>query len=381
MFEEITKLTREEFSDAELTLELADIFEKHGFSGLKYRQLMLKKLTFEQMNSAGFKALRSKAWFWEAVAMLRLDTLKLLLSEAKDRELPVLLMKGTALSFQLYSNPGLRPCIDIDVFIKEEQIAEFLELLQHLGFKTDFTGEKSVICSQFNATKFTDCGHPIVLDVHYQINNQAEYARYFKFPEMYANSVSVTGISSEARALSLGDAYILACIHLQGHYAVGEPIKRVWLYDIHLLLQAMDIEHQKHVLKLIDSTSVDNICAYWTHVVSSHFKTKIPDILQEKLDDIVRQNPGRFLNDVSSVMQLWSQFYYLENMRSRLIFLRQLFCPPKKYMRTKYPESKLWVGFLYLRRIITGFIKIIFKKGGYFKARWSYSLRRAQPCE
>jgi hypothetical protein len=52
---------------------------------------------------------------------------------------PVIVQKGGALTFTLYSNPGQRPLRDIDLLVKEEQIDLAERCLEGIGFHRDTT--------------------------------------------------------------------------------------------------------------------------------------------------------------------------------------------------------------------------------------------------
>ena len=52
----------------------------------------------------------------------------------------------------------------------------------------------------------------------------------------------IPDIGSHAYGLGIADAFVLACMHRNGHLAQGEPERLIWLYDIYLMLKQMDVE-------------------------------------------------------------------------------------------------------------------------------------------
>jgi len=360
-FEGLDKLASEAFSVDELTPQLIELADQHGFTALLYERFRLANQSQAEINSLDAQSLRAKAMLWEALAIVRKDALKLLLHEAQVRGLSIVLFKGAALAYQLYKSPGLRPSVDIDLYINEDQLSNIVKLLCSLGYDVEPIAEKSMICFQFCASKTSNTGHTVVLDVHYRINNQAEYEGLFEFSKVLANSVSIPEIDPAARGLCYAEAYVLACVHLQGHYALGEPIKGIWLYDIHLLLQKMNPAEQGYLVEFIDTTSVERVCARWTQVTKHYFRTEVPSALQHSLANAVQQKQGKLPNRINPVKQLWDQFYFLANTRARLVFLKQLFIPSKQRIRDKYPNSKLWMPILYFRRIVTGLLQRLAK--------------------
>ena len=360
-FQGFDKLSYSDLSVDSITPELITCFETHGFIGLKYEELRKTKLINPELESSNIQNLRTKTFLWAAVAIVRLEILRELLIEANNRNISMLLFKGAALGYQIYNSPTERPCCDIDIFIDENQRNDVIKLLLSMGYKVDLVQETSMLCYQFSASKESESGHVVVLDIHYRINNQAEYEGLFQFSNVLSKSVNIPDIHPYAKGLCLADAFVLACVHLQGHYALGEPVKGIWVYDIHLLIQAMTVSDQENVVKYSENTSVWRICAYWTQVAQVHFDTKLPIKLQQKLFDTEKQETDPIQNNVNPVKLLWDQFYYLSNNKNRLRFLKELFLPPRQSIRDKYPNSKLIMPILYIRRAFNGLIKRISK--------------------
>ena len=200
-----------------------------------------------------------------------------------------------------------------------------------------------------------------MLDVHYQINNQAQYAGWFDFQNLLAQAVNIPSISGSARGLSLAHAYVLACVHLQGHFANGEPIKAVWLYDIHLLLQKMSEADQNLARQFIETCQLGVVCAPWTDLSVTLFETQIPVLLKDYLAEVEQSNQASLSHGANPVRQLWAQFYYLPSASARFKFLRQLFFPASQRIRDKYPNSKLCMPILYCRRAIGGLLNRLAK--------------------
>jgi hypothetical protein len=356
-FEGFDALANDVVSVDQLTPQLIEFLDKQGFVGIHYQRFDGLQLSQGQLACANFRELRLKAHLWTAVAMVRLEALQLVLCEAQAQGISVLLLKGAALGYQIYESPGLRPGVDIDVYIDKKQIDQVVGLFTALGYDVDATHEESQICFQFCAVKMTDGGQAIVFDVHYQINNQAQYAALFDFQSLLSNSLEIPSISGSARGLSMAHAYVLACVHLQGHFSQGEQIKAVWLYDIHLLLQKMTRADQKLVLQFIEISQLGAVCARWTEVSLHWFEADMPDMVKDYFAGVAKQHKSSCLNGVNPVRQLWDQFYYLSSTRARFDFLKHLFFPASQRIRDKYPNSKLSIPILYGRRAISGLFK------------------------
>lgn len=326
---------------------------QHGFAGLVYTQLAKRP---DWQNTPSYKKLRQATIISEATAQVRLDELQVLLQMTQQRQLSMLILKGAAFAHQIYQSPGLRPSSDIDLYIDEAKTSEYIAVLTELGYEVVEPKNNSLISFQFSATKVSNTGHTLVLDLHTRINNQAQYERFFDYLVMFDNSIKLPQISPDAQTLCFADAIAFACVHLQGHLLQGDPIKGVWLYDIHLLLQAMSEQDEVRFVTMLNAQTngndLGNVCCYWVDLVESLFATQVPSRLQVCLSDYSASDNASAINPIRL---LWNQFVYLPNSKSKWLFIKQLFIPEPQRIYDKYPDSALWLPLLYVRRAITGF--------------------------
>lgn len=350
LFPELAQIIKPKVSLGDISQDFINSAIRHGFSGLLYERLRQS----HQVQTVGQQDLRKKALISEATALVRLEALAELIVNAQMRGLLMLLMKGMHFAYQLYSSPGQRVSSDIDIFIDQSQVPEFGSLLSELGYEANIPLEESMISFQFTAMKVSNTGHTIVLDVHYKINNQAEYEGLFEFSKIFKRAVRVPEICEHAKALCFADAYTYACVHLHGHHLLGDPIKAIWLYDIHLILEAMTEEDQTGAIEILGSGSIGGVCKYWTNIVVDNFSTRLPPKLKQSLSEL----PQLAIKDsvsVNPVKLLWDQLVFLPDSRARLTFLRQLFIPSEQRVREKYSDSNAWLPILYFRRALSGF--------------------------
>ena len=322
---------------------------KHGVTGLLQKQLRTKHI-----DKSAIDSLRKNVMRQEAIGMVRTEALQQLSSESNKQGIAFMLLKGMALGYQVYDSPGLRPCTDVDLMIREQDIDVVKRLLTNIGYGISEQDGTSLICYQFTAYKDSDTGQPIVLDVHYQINNRAEYARLFTFEELYERSVDIPQIFPGTRALSLADALMLACIHIEGHDAQHDPLKLIWLYDLKALFDKMQPTDQKTVLHLINEKSLGPVCLKWISEARTMIGFALPSMIESWLINASAKD-RRIAEKASNPFKvLWKQFRYQPNMKMRLRLLQQLAFPPKQRIRDKYPDSNLWLPLLYLRRAFGG---------------------------
>jgi len=101
----------------------------HRLSGLDFRgipQPVRKELT----DTFAINAIRNVLLTQELVRVL---------AQLSAAAVPVILLKGVALSESLYADPALRTCADLDILIQPKDVAESLRLLRSSGYEAPFS--------------------------------------------------------------------------------------------------------------------------------------------------------------------------------------------------------------------------------------------------
>ena len=335
-----------------LPSNIVDVARQQGCASLLYRSCPSAEL-----NNNIAKKLRNVSALWEGVSIVRQEAVHELLEKFCQHKVPVLLIKGIALGYQIYQSPGLRPGMDVDLLIEQDQIEPIKIILQQSGYHIHAHEKDSLITQQFSASQKLKSGHTLGLDIHYQLNNQQRYARLFNFDELSSRSAPIQQISPHARALGLSDAFLLACIHRAGHIAEGEPTRLIWLYDIFLLLRKMDSDIATETAALIQEKDLGEVCRSGISATMVYFPTSLPVALQKVVQVVAGENTKP--ENINPVSEIWYKFRYQTGWRQRLKFTRQLLFPSREHMQRKYPQSKTWLPLLYVHRAIGGFSRRI----------------------
>ena len=298
-------------------------------------------------------ALRSRIANPQGMGLARELALGDLLTALNKTDVQVLLMKGFPLGYQVYASPGLRPCVDVDLLVRRDQLEQVQGVLDEAGYTVKFGDTAPDVSQQFMASKSFESGYVLDFDIHYSINNQAEYANRFTFEELMDRSAPLPRICEHARSLGLDDAFLLACIHRAGHLANGEPEKLIWLYDIHLMLEKLSAGLDCELVSLIEDKSLQAVCRSGVDASVVAFQSAVPPGLAHVIDQVPSRDVELAVDD--PVTKLWRSFRGQSSNQARMAFLRQLFFPPADYMRRKYPDSSSGLPVLYARRAWSGF--------------------------
>src|SRR5258706_14323158 len=111
-------------------------------------------------------AMRDAAIRAAAMESLRLADLRALLAEFAVRGIRVVIIKGTALAYDLYDAPELRPRGDTDLLIAESDVDALRRLMLELGYESQLTSGDTLAVRQ---QSFVRAGH--IYDVHWDVSN------------------------------------------------------------------------------------------------------------------------------------------------------------------------------------------------------------------
>jgi hypothetical protein len=295
--------------------------------------------------------LRRHALTAAAAEVARQERLRAVLEALGGAGVDVLVLKGSALAYQLYPSPELRVRGDSDLLIRRADLDRVRAVMAALDAEELPGSGDELILRQ--AVFVTRSGTRELFDVHWSVTNAELFARGFTFDALRSRSVPIPALSPSARGLRRPDALLLAAIHRIAHHHGSDRL--IWLYDLHLLHEAMEDDERR---------------AFWTAAAEQEVVTVCIDSLQRArewfggsdADPAAFLPPERIARSEASASYLragrrrghqeWSDVAALPGWPSRLRRLRQLALPPRDYMRRRYGSQPL--ALLYLYRGLVG---------------------------
>jgi hypothetical protein len=282
-------------------------------------------------------------------------------SRLLEAKIPVLLIKGLALSYNLYPAPYLRPFGDVDVLCLDRETAEkAYKIIGETGYKRPNEISGKYIYHLLSCSKHSNTGFNFTLGLHWRVNNLNYFANAFSYGELEATSQSVTELSPAVRTFSYENALLLACLHRVAHTPDGKANRLIWLYDIHLLANVLR-EHQwstfvdMSIRKNLAGVSVDGLLKS-----KESLNTCIPDRVIEDLNRHATTDPFHAMQDASRWIFYLRSFQSMPSWNARLCLIKEHLFPSPKYIMDKYHnENILLLPFLYIKRIFQGLIKLI----------------------
>lgn len=252
-------------------------------------------------------------------------------------QIPFLIWKGSALAYEYYQDPSLRPRIDSDILISPEDKNKVFSILQQKNYQQktfhgDLWGQVVFTCST--------SAQEHVFDVHWEVFAQQDLKELFSFSELWQERKKIPGLS--AYTVSDLAAVQLAVIHWVGHHFMHP--EEHWLEDLRLLTAGRSpqwwdkLKHscaQKKIAKIVhESLRITLGTSPWT----TEEALNIPANPLDRLLVARRTRWHDFLSD----------FYFLKG-KKRLVFLHHHLIPDPRHLRLKYKTRAHYPSaFLYL---------------------------------
>lgn len=323
---------------------------EHGVAPLIYAAAHVPELRDEAMKAA-------------AVEPLRLDDLREVLAALAARGVKVLLMKGSALAYEVFASPDLRPRSDTDLLLEPAAFADARAAMLALGFDERITSGDEHGVRQSAFARVDRFGVEHVYDIHWAIANSPVFADVLRIDEI--DAVALPRISEHAFALPHVEALLLACIHRVAHHHDSERL--VWLCDIDLLRARMSPDEHARFWRYASDRRVAGVCARSIALAEEWLGREPAHRAEEYLsaEELARREPSRRFLD----RRITYGGVTLANLRAlpwraRIQRLRQLAFPPAAFMQQSFPaRSRAALPWLYVYRGARGVARLFRRVG------------------
>lgn len=259
-----------------------------------------------------------------ALDMLLNNSSRKTLDLLAEHQVPVLLLKGTPVAHLCYAESYQRPRCDTDLYIREEDTRKTSTLLADHGYEVSGLGSRKYSSKQFGATTASFQKVRTHFDIHWKLSNRVMFRATLPFEDCYQNRQAVTALGPSAYALSPIDLLLHACIHRIAHGRNTQRDRLIWLYDIHLLVEAMDeMELERFKNKAIERL-VGVLCADAIEVAQELFGTSRPDDFLRELRENGQNEPSAKLIHSSKLRWAWEDMLCLKGLREKAAFAKEL---------------------------------------------------------
>ncbi len=284
---------------------------------------------------------------WELRHRLVLSDLLGALEAASVR---TLVLKGTALAYDLYDLPAARTRGDSDLLVAPDDVGAARRVLSDQGF-SPFLGDPETLGARrlqevWEKRTPDGLGHPI--DLHWQALNAQALGHALPFDVAWTRARPLPRLAPGARALPLDLALLLACAHRAQHvftpYLVeGETHyggdRLIWLWDIHRLACALDAAGWDMLERSAQAGGLAAVALDGLRMAARLLDTPLPPPVIGRLAALPQDTPeARYLLGSGQVGRAWRDLRAARGTGARLAFLRDRLLPSAVFLRAKYPD-------------------------------------------
>jgi putative nucleotidyltransferase-like protein len=332
---------------ATLTGDEVRTLVEHGIAPLLYSGAQVPQLRAEAMRSA-------------AVEPLRADDLREVLAGLAAHGVEALILKGSALAYEIYPAPELRPRSDCDLLIAEDAIEAMREAMREAGFRENAASGDEHGNRQSTFVRAGALGLDHAYDVHWAVTNSPLFASILRFDDLRSRAVAIPALGPHAKGLSRPDALLLASIHRVVHHHDSDRL--IWLVDIALLRDRMCAEEHRAFWRMAAEVRAVAVCSRSIALANEWLSRPHRDLAEDwlALEELRRDEPSRaFLDREITLGGVMLADMRALPWRTRLARLRQLAFPPADFMRQSFPaRGRVLLPLLYVYRGARGVLRL-----------------------
>ena len=306
-------------------------------------------------------SLRGDAIRAAAIEPLRADDLRDVLANLAARGIDVLITKGSALAYDVYAAPELRPRGDVDLLVSREQAEAAIGAFREVGFAERVGSGDEHGMRQVALTRTDASGVRHEYDLHWDIANTPLFASALRFDELRTRAIPLERLGPPARGLSHVDALLLACIHRVAHHHDSERL--IWLADIALLRDRMSPDEHRDFWRQASNARVVGVCARSVELADEWMSRTPHDRAEDWLtaEELSRDEASRaFLDRDLRYGEVMLANLRALSWRARLERMWQLAFPPAEYLRHTF-GTRSPLPWLYVRRGARG-VRRLFRR-------------------
>lgn len=291
------------------------------------------------------------------------------LSTLTEAGLSPLLLKGAALAHRVYPHPTLRPRCDTDLLVTPEQRDTAIAALQSLGYqRTQREPRGERLSYQTTLYRRDEDGVCHAVDLHWRISNRQALAHTLVYGSLRSRAQALPTLPGALLPCRI-HLLLHACLHRAGHLRercqiAGQVLRAgnrlLWLYDIHLLVAALDAEDWRSLTEEAAALGLCRVLADGLGHTREHFDTPLPDGLLGALDAAGQESAAAYLRG-SALSTLVTDFRTLD-WRGRWQLGREMLFPPMARPGQETPGT-LSLGWRYLRRLVRGGSRLLLAEG------------------
>lgn len=286
-----------------------------------------------------------------------------LLTELAAGSVKSVILKGTAVAYDLYENPATRARGDTDLLIHKADLPRARAILAEQGFVRDANAEgvgEDILLQEIWRLTYPD-GTNHDIDLHWQTMNAPALERVLSVDECFLAPLPLPRLSLAAMTLDRVTMLTHTIIHRAGHitspYFLGNVAyyggdRLIWAVDIHRLAEALSDAEWRRLVEIAREKGLGEVCLNGLQFAQGKLGTELPRFAIDALGSTLRQSSAaRYLLRSGQFERAWRDFQAQPSWRQKAAYLAARTLPSPAFIRAKYPGMHARpLPILYLRR-------------------------------
>ena len=286
-----------------------------------------------------------------------------LLADLDRQGIPALLMKGTAVAYDLYDNPACRTRGDSDLLVAKADLARATALLAARGYKADALGGVTPeFALQQPWVLELPGGGSHVVDLHWQVLNAPSLRDILPFEECWANARPLHRLSPHAWTMDRARLLLHTCLHRSMQYNAPyfvderrffDPARLIWSVDIHLIAKALHEPEWRAFSELTREMGALQLCADTLRSVQSDLGTFCVARLAGMATTAGQQRNSAYFTPSPAMSRAWHDVKSFPGIATKLRYMLSRLGTTEAFIRAKYPNlAGRPLPVLYARRFL-----------------------------
>lgn len=289
------------------------------------------------------------------------EQLRSILAALASREVAPILMKGTAIAYDLYANPAARARGDSDLLVRSEDLDTARAALAEAGFRRSSGMDGNELQECWASTDAHGLDH--LIDLHWQVLNAPALRDVLTYQDFAQGSRALAALADSVRGPGLVVALLHSCVHrglnVTAPYMVDGDAhfggdRLIWAYDIKLQAAKLSPAEWKAFAELAVRRGVAAASLDALQAAREQVDAGIPTAVVTELKSGSDQYPtAAYFSSALPASRAWHDLRAVPGVAAKLAFVVRRLFPAAAFMRGKYPGMNAKpLPLLYLRRAI-----------------------------
>lgn len=273
-----------------------------------------------------------------------------LLTKLADQDIVAIILKGTALAYDLYETPATRARGDSDILVERRDLQRTREILAELGFRKNSlsidTSDEHNLQEVWELTSTDGTTH--IVDLHWQVMNCLALRDTLSFADCAAELRPLPRLCAAAVTMGRTAALMHACMHRAAHFVSPYIVdgktyqggdRLIWAVDIDRLANALTESDWDRLCVDAVERGVGPVCLDGLIFAQARLGTAIPANAAKALS-VAGPNGGAstYLLHSGQARRALEELKAVPGISGKAKYLLRRVLPPANFMRARYSE-------------------------------------------